>query len=130
MVLWVDSEAIAAIKYDSRLNVIKITARGNLNNDIWLKIVSRAAKLSRENLCMRVFCDYTEMKLTESVLGIYNYPLAAAQSGIPPRLKIAVLYSRDESNHKFWENRCRNTGLNVGVFKKNTDAIRWLTCSN
>ena len=123
----VDEKTEFEMQYDARMDIVRVIARGELYNGIWLEIVKKAEKLASEYLCDRIFCNYTGMRLAETVSGIYDYPSVAAESGIPKTLKVAVLYSMDEENHKFWENRCRISGFNVGIFKTESDAIAWLT---
>ena len=123
----VDEKTEFEMQYDAGMDIVRVIARGELYNGMWLEIVKKAEKLASDYLCERIFCNYTGMRLAETVSGIYDCPPIAPESGIPKTLKVAVLYSMDEENHKFWENRCQISGFNVGIFKTESDAMAWLT---
>ena len=67
------------------------------------------------------------MKLTASLLDIYNNADHFEQWGVPHNLCMAVVYSEDEKAYKFWETVIRNRGFAARVFTDKDEAIGWLT---
>ena len=117
------------ITFKSELGFVHVIAKGDLNNKIFLNIVKRASKIAEEHQCKKVLCDFTDMTITESTIGIYNYPLLAKSNDIPTYIKCAVLYLSDDENFRFLETVCRNEGYYISIFKDNTAATEWLADS-
>ncbi len=113
------------ITYDPEFGVVKVKAEGMLNNQIGLELAQKAIDIASKHQCSKILCDFTEMKVTASTLKIYEYPSHAIQMGVPRHLKVAVVYSIDEENHKFWETVTRNAGFLVRVFALQDEAIKW-----
>ncbi len=114
------------ITFSPEWGVVLCIASGNLNNTYLLEIFRRACLIAEKHEFNKIMFNFSEMKIIESSIGIYNYPTHAKSASIPIYLKMAILYSNDHDNFRFLETVCRNSGYNVHIFKDNDSAIEWL----
>jgi hypothetical protein len=115
------------ISFRPDLNVVCVKATGELNNETGARIAERMLRAIGTYKCNKVFFDYSNMNVTASFLEIYETPILFDLWGIPRNINLAVVYSKDEDNFKFWESRMQNFGFIVKVFNKKSEALQWLT---
>jgi hypothetical protein len=107
--------------------IVYCIASGNLNNTYMLEIVKRSSWIAEKHKFNKMLFDFSDMKISESFIGIYNYPALAKSVGIPTYLKMAILYSNENDKFGFLETVCRNSGYyNIHIFDNNDSAIEWL----
>jgi hypothetical protein len=114
------------VGFDLKLNVVRLKATGEINKRTAAWIANNALRAAAKHKCNRVLCDYTDVKLTASILEIYQNPLGFKQWKIPRNLKIALLYSKDDESFQFWETRMYNIGFIARIFKQEDEAAKWL----
>ncbi len=115
------------VVFNSKLNVVSVKATGELNNTTGASIAEKTLETAAKHKCNKVFCDYSNVKVTASFLEIYENPHIINRWEIPHHFKIAVLYSEDEKSFKFWETRMYNTGFVARIFQNEDEALKWLT---
>ena len=107
--------------------IVYCIAGGNLNNAYLLEIVKRASRIAEKHEFRKIMFDFSDMKIIESLIGIYYFPSLAKSAGIPTYLKMAILYSNDPADFHFLETVCRNSGYyNIHIFNNDDSAIEWL----
>jgi len=114
------------ITYDPKLDVVHVKYSGTLNNETGMAIAKKAVSVSAQQKCDKILFDYRKTDFKESTLGIYQNPKIAVKEGIPRSVKIAVVYSTDETLHLFWETVTINSGYIAKCFKTEDKAITWL----
>ena len=107
--------------------VVRVRAVGDLNGKSNLHLAKHFSSAALKSNCNLVLCDLTAARLTDSVLGIYEYPARLQQQGVSRALRIAVVYENDEQKHRFWETVSRNRGFMTRVFRDTQEALDWLT---
>jgi hypothetical protein len=119
-------ELKSRINYIISSHVIHVHAEGNLTSNNGMEVAQQVLRLAEEHKCAHVLCDYRRTTFTESFTGIYENPKRYHAIGFPLRIKIAVIYTNDESKHVFWETVCPNRGFDFRVFKAEDKALNWL----
>lgn len=114
-------------EFKGELNIVRTRAEGNLNNETEAFIVKNALKVAAEEKCHKLLFDYSKVNDTASMLEIYESPLLFDLWGVTRNFSIAVLYSEDEKNFKFWETRMINEGFSARVFRNEDQALQWLS---
>ena len=115
------------IDFSSKLNVICVKAAGELNNEKVALIMERTLKVIGKYKCKKVFCDFSNTKVTASSLEIYESPILFDLWEVPYIICISVVYSQDEKSFKFWESRMQKAGFIARVFTEKGEALKWLT---
>ena len=107
--------------------VVHCTASGNMNNTYLLEIVKRASRIAEKHEFRKIMFDFSDMKIIESLIGIYNFPALAKSVSIPTYLKMAIFHLNNHDDFRFLETVCRNSGYyNIHIFDNDDSAIEWL----
>ena len=114
------------ITYDPKSKVVYVKYSGLLNNETGMAIAKKAVSVSSQQKCDKILFDYRATDFKESTLGIYQYPNIVIKEGISRSIKIAVVYSADETLHLFWETVTINSGYCSKCFKDEEKALSWL----
>ena len=115
-----------AIGLNPTRNVLEVRAEGELNSKNARHIARKISEFASKHRCSRVFFDYSQTHLTDSILSIYENPPYMEREGLTRAMRLAVRYERDEQKHRFWETVFRNRGYMARVFNNEDDALQWL----
>ena len=113
--------------YNPNLDAVCVKATGTLDYEVGKELVEKILKVALKHRCRRVFCDYSEMKLTASSFDIYDNPDHFEQWGVPHDFCVVVVYAERENEYKMWENVARTKGYSAWAFQDKEQAIEWLT---
>ena len=114
------------IVYNSKLNVVSVKATGELNFEVGITLAEKILEVAGAHGCKKVFCDYSEMKLTATPVDLYNNADHLDKWGVPHDFGIAVVYSENEKAYKFWEIVAKNRGYLARIFNDKDKALEWL----
>ncbi len=108
---------------------IEIKYTGTVSDSEYKSAIAEFIKFNSEKRCLLVLTDLREMKVTPSILNVYDSINMFEKMGIDTRTSEALIIPRNkfvEDNVKFYENACQNRGYNVRIFYNREDAITWL----
>jgi len=115
------------ITFSPEWGVVYCIASGNLNNTNLLEILKRASRIAEKHEFRKIMFDFRDMKIIESLIGIYNFPALARSVSIPAYLKMAIFHLNNHDDFHFLETVCRNSGYyNIHIFNNDDSAIEWL----
>jgi hypothetical protein len=118
-----------SIKYNKEKNILIIPVIGDYKrrdedvSEIQRVIIEACSKYG----CRKVVIDFTQAKLTGSVMSIFK-------TGNPPekvsnelrKIRFAHVYLKISEDEQFFENVAVNRGFNIRVFDEFKKAIEWL----
>jgi len=108
---------------------IEIKYTGTVSDSEYKSAIAEFIKFNSEKRCLLVLTNLLEMKVTPSILNVYDSINMFEKMGIDTRTSEALIIPRNkfvEDNVKFYENACQNRGYNVRIFYNREDAITWL----
>lgn len=118
-----------SIKFEISPRRIEVEYSGTVTDDEFNQAINDFVNFNKDKNCLLVLTDLTEMKVTPSILNVYNSINTFEKMGIDNRTSEALILEQNkfvESNIKFYENACQNRGYNVRIFYNREDALKWL----
>ena len=118
-----------SIKFETSPERIEVKYSGTVTNEEYKQAISDFVNFNKDKNCLLVLTDLTEMKVTPSILNVYNSINTFEKMGIDNSTCEALILEQNkfvESSIKFYENACQNRGYNVRIFYNRDDAIQWL----
>lgn len=118
-----------SIKFEISPERIEVNYSGTVTDEEYKQAISDFVNFNKDKNCLLVLTDLREMKVTPSILNVYNSINTFEKMGIDNRTSEALILEKNkfvESNIKFYENACQNRGYNVRIFYNSDDAIHWL----
>jgi hypothetical protein len=113
---------------DEKLELVVVTAQGNLQSSEVAEMVTRARELSSAS-GWNILYDMAGASVGDISTGeLYWMPrkLPALRHGAG-KVRVALLYSpKFEDLARFWENAFRNAGLKAQAFSDRDKALKWL----
>jgi hypothetical protein len=121
--------------YNSELHIVESKLLGDMTLGEVDKIITKTAKIAKENDCRLIFTDFTEVSRKLSILEIYELPdrirYIFTSFGMSVFLyKRANVVAKDLDDYVFHENVMVNRGQNEKVFTDIDKAKKWLTGNN
>ena len=117
------------ITLDPENLIVRIVVHGKFNKEIGEEIISNARKTASEHQ-YHILCDVTKAKADVSLVDWFYLPrtLPVLQNLETRSIKTAVIIAPgdQENDYKFYENVTYNVGLNLKIFFKEEEAIKWL----
>lgn len=80
--------------------------------------------------CFRCIIDHRDTDVSWSVMETYDRPAAYEKMGYKRQTKVALVFKQLSGDTAFYENVCRNRGLNMSVFDDYDEAIFWLNSNS
>jgi hypothetical protein len=118
-----------AITLDTEKEIITVVARGKLDKKLGEEIISNARKAASEHR-YQILYDVTQAKVDVSLIDWFFLPrtLPVLQNSETRIIKAAVLIppGDQESAYRFYETVTHNIGMNLRIFFKKEEAIKWL----
>ena len=116
--------------YNQSLQIVEIVYTGRTNSSDLQEGTSRSILLGKENNTTLFLVDATELKLTASLIDIYNLPDKQYLSeGVDRVSRIAVIRPRSPRSQEaaqFYETVCHNRGWTAKVVATRDEALDWL----
>jgi hypothetical protein len=117
--------------YNSELHVVESKLQGDMTIREVDEIVTKTAKIAKENDCRLIFTDFREVSRKLSILQIYELPDRISNIftsfGIHVSLyKRANVVAKDWDEYIFHENVMVNRGQKEKVFTDIDEAKKWL----
>lgn len=121
--------------YNSELHIVESKLHGDMTLGEVDEIITKTAKIAKENDCSLIFTDLTEVSRKLSILEIYELPDRIknifTSFGMNVFLyKRANVVSKDLDDYVFHENVMVNRGQNEKVFTDIDKAKKWLIGNN
>jgi|SRR5688572_29747549 len=121
--------------YNSELHIVESRLQGDMTLGEVDEIITKTAKIAKENDCRLIFNDFREVSRKLSILQIYELPDRIrnifTSFGIHVSLyKRANLVAKDWEDYIFHENVMVNRGQNEKVFTDIGKAKKWLIGNN
>ena len=121
--------------YNSELHIVESKLHGDMTLGEVDEIITKTAKIAKENDCSLIFTDLTEVSRKLSILEIYELPDRIknifTSFGMNVFLyKRANVVSKDLDDYVFHENVMVNRGQNEKVFTDIGKAKKWLIGNN
>ncbi len=83
--------------------------------------------VAAQHSCTRFLFDLREAKITAGTTEVFNTGADLTALGFDRSKKAAIVYSQDDSEHRFLETVATNRGHGLRIFKDVNQAISWLT---
>ena len=117
--------------YNSELHIVESKLQGDMTLGEVKEIVTKIAKMAKENDCRLIFTDFREVSRKLSILQIYELPDHTknifTSFGINVLLyERANVVAKDLDDYIFHENIMVNRGQNEKVFTDIDQAKKWL----
>ena len=87
------------------------------------------AELDKHN-CYKCIVDHRAANIIWNVADTYNRPNAYYEFKSVYKKRMAIVFKKLDKNTSFYEDVCRNRGLNISVFDDYEAAIGWLNQDN
>jgi hypothetical protein len=117
------------ITLDTEKEIVTVVARGKLDKKLGEEIISYARKAASEHR-YQILYDVTQSKVDVSLIDWFFLPrtLPVLQNSETRIIRAAVLIppGDQESAYRFYETVTHNIGMNLRIFFKEEEAIRWL----
>jgi hypothetical protein len=119
------------VTYNSALHIVESKLQGNMTLGEVDEIITKTAKIAKENDCRLIFNDFREVSRKLSILQIYELPdrirTIFTSFGINVGLyKRANVVAKDWDEYIFHENVMVNRGQKEKVFTDMDEAKKWL----
>src|SRR5215208_6031786 len=119
------------VTYNSTLHIVESKLQGNMTLGEVDEIITKTAKIAKENDCRLIFNDFREVSRKLSILQIYELPdrirTIFTSFGINVGLyKRANVVAKDWDEYIFHENVMVNCGQKEKVFTDMDEAKKWL----
>jgi hypothetical protein len=119
------------VTYNSTLHIVESKLQGNMTLGEVNEIITKTAKIAKENDCRLMFNDFREVSRKLSILQIYELPDRIrnifTSFGINVGLyKRANVVAKDWDEYIFHENVMVNCGQKEKVFTDMDEAKKWL----
>ena len=119
------------VTYNSTLHIVESKLQGNMTLGEVDEIITKTAKIAKENDCRLIFNDFREVSRKLSILQIYELPdrirTIFTSFGINVGLyKRANVVAKDWDEYIFHENVMVNRGQKEKVFTDMDEAKKWL----
>jgi hypothetical protein len=117
--------------YNSQLHIVESRLQGDMRLGEVDEIITKTAKIAKENDCRLIFNDFREVSRKLSILQIYELPdrirTIFTSFGINVGLyKRANVVAKDWDEYIFHENVMVNRGQKEKVFTDMDEAKKWL----
>ena len=117
--------------YNSELHIVESRLQGDMTLGEVDEIITKTAKIAKENDCRLIFNDFREVSRKLSILQIYELPdrirTIFTSFGINVGLyKRANVVAKDWDEYIFHENVMINRGQKEKVFTDMDEAKKWL----
>ena len=117
--------------YNSELHIVESRLQGDMTLGEVDEIITKTAKIAKENDCRLIFNDFREVSRKLSILQIYELPdrirTIFTSFGINVGLyKRANVVAKDWDEYIFHENVMVNRGQKEKVFTDMDEAKKWL----
>ena len=120
-------------KHNPALQIVEVVYAGEITARELHESSSAFIALEKEKGINWFLVDATKMKLTASLLDVYDLPTKQYLEEKADRLgRVAVILpscSKTREAVQFYETVCRNRGWMVQTFSKRQEAVDWLTYS-
>jgi hypothetical protein len=117
------------IKLDNENGIVLVVARGELNKKLGEEIITNARTTAREHK-YNILYDVTQATVLVSLIDWFFLPrtLPVLQNLEIRIIRAAVLIPAgdQEITYKFYETVTHNVGMDLRIFLKEDEAIKWL----
>ena len=111
--------------------IVEVVFSGDICADDLKDATSALISLEKDKALNRFLVDTREMKLSASLVDVYNLPVKQyVEEGADPNGRVALVLSRSSKEKEagqFYETVCKNRGWDVQAFLELEDAVNWLT---
>ncbi len=117
--------------YNSELHIVESRLQGDMTLGEVDEIITKTAKIAKENDCRLIFNDFREVSRKLSILQIYELPdrirtiFTSFGINVGP-YKRATVVAKDWDEYIFHENVMINRGQKEKVFTDMDEAKKWL----
>jgi hypothetical protein len=118
-----------SLEYRERDGYILLRMMGDLNADVARPAIKAWLAMAAEYDCRRMLVDYTDCRVVESTLGMFDLAAKLGDVGVPRTVSIASVVHSDLKDHLFVETVAQNRGWIYRVFSDFEEAERWLKSS-
>ena len=116
-----------AIRYDPKLNIVRIELETAVNADIAKAMCLDALKLARVHECKSALFIFKEIAVADDTMGIYNFAKSLPGLGFDTSIRMGAVIPRQDPDHRFFETVAKNLGYEVRYFTDTAGAEDWLT---
>jgi len=95
--------------------------------EIALEMMVELLDVANNQNSSRFLVDHRGVPVMASTIDTFELPGRLAKIGFAPEHRLAIVYSRNESDHKFLETVSQNRGLQIKAFEDINEAENWLT---
>jgi len=117
------------ITLDTEKEIVNVVARGELDKKLGEEIITNARTAATEHH-YHILYDVTQAKVEVTLIDWFFLPrtLPVLQNSEIRIIKAAVLIppGDQESAYRFYETVTHNIGMNLRIFFKEEEAIKWL----
>jgi hypothetical protein len=117
------------VEIDDRNHVVLCVCKGTLELAS-AKAMTRDVRKQSFELGYGLLYDVTSVSLGVGIVDAYSYPRDITTLYEDPTHrsgKAAIIYKADKKFWEFFEMTARNAGVNVKLFRKREEAIKWLS---
>jgi hypothetical protein len=118
-----------AITLDTEKEIVTVIARGKLDKNLGEEIITNARTEANKHR-YQILYDVTQAKVEVSFIDWFFLPrtLPVLQNSEIRIIKAAVLIppGDQEGSYRFYETVTHNIGMNLRIFFKKKEAIKWL----
>lgn len=119
-----DMEWKMSYLFDKKVVLVKVT--GTCKPKDAVPMIKMALAEARRTNCSKCLVDATEAEFDYRTLDWYGRPEIYYDLGFSMADRVAVLFDTVAETERFYENTCRNRGLNFSVFSDRKSAMAWL----
>ena len=114
------------IRYDPKLNIIRLELQTSVTADIAKAMCLDVLKLARVHKCKSALLIFKESTVVDDTMGIYNFAKSLSALGFDPSIRVANVLPRQDADHRFFETVVKNLGYEFRYFTDVSEAKRWL----
>jgi hypothetical protein len=103
-----------------------ITVEGQVTPELAIEMMVEMLDIAAKHESSKFLVDLRGTTLLSATIDTFELPGRLAKVGFAPEHRLAIVYSSDESDHRFLETVSRNRGLQIKVFEDFDEAENWL----
>jgi hypothetical protein len=102
------------------------TFKKQVTPELALELMVELLDVANKQKCSRFLVDLRGVPVMASTIDTFELPGRLTKVGFAPEHRLAIVYSNNESDHKFLETVSQNRGLQIKAFDDLNEAENWL----
>jgi len=103
-----------------------VTVEGRATPELAIESMVEMLDVATEHKSSKFLADLRGAPLLAATIDTFELPGRFAKIGFTPEHKLAIVYSKDESDYRFLETVSKSRGLQIKAFEDFDEAENWL----